>query len=103
MNADTNSPIMPPLPANPDQMPIARPRSSGGKLEVMTDRVTGMIMAAPVPPRMRAAIIISGPFAKAATVFAVPKIASPPSRSGLRPKRSPMAPIGMSSAASAKV
>ena len=37
---------MPPAPAKPDQMPTARARCSGGKLEVITDRVTGMIMAA---------------------------------------------------------
>ena len=54
MNDDTNSPRMPPAPAKPDQMPIARARSSSGKVEVMIDRVTGMIIAAPMPAITRA-------------------------------------------------
>ena len=37
---------MPPAPAKPDQMPTARARCSGGKLQVITARVAGMIMAA---------------------------------------------------------
>ena len=46
-------PRMPPAPAKPAQTPTARSRSSAGKLEVMTERVTGMIMAAPTPATMR--------------------------------------------------
>jgi hypothetical protein len=53
-NADAQSPMIPPAPAKPAHMPTARPRSSGGKVEVMTDSVTGMIIAAATPPPIRA-------------------------------------------------
>ena len=59
MNDDTNRPRMPPAPAKPDQMPIARARSSSGKVEVMIDSVTGMIIAAPTPAITRAMSSIS--------------------------------------------
>ena len=45
-NDETNRPRMPPAPAKPDQMPTARARCSVGKLDVITDSVTGMIIAA---------------------------------------------------------
>ena len=48
-----------PPPAKPAQMPIALARSSGGKLDVMIDSVTGMIIAAPTPATTRATIIIA--------------------------------------------
>ena len=103
MNDDTNSPIKPPLPATPAQMPIAWPRSSSGKLEVMTDSVTGMIMAAPTPARTRAAIMTPTDGASPATRLAAAKRPRPASSTGLRPQRSPMAPTGISSAARATV
>ena len=53
MAAETNRPMMPPAPANPAQVPIALACSSRGKLVVMTDKVTGMIIAAPTPARTR--------------------------------------------------
>ncbi len=103
MNDDTNSPMMPPLPAKPAHRPIARGFSSGGKLEVITDKVTGMIIAAPAPATMRARIITPTLGAKAAASEANPNTPSPTTRTGLRPQRSPIAPIGRSSAASATV
>ena len=45
---------MPPAPAKPDQIPTARARCSVGKLDVITESVTGMIIAAATPARMRA-------------------------------------------------
>ena len=53
-NDETNRPRMPPAPAKPDQMPTARARCSAGKLDVITDSVTGMIIAAATPARTRA-------------------------------------------------
>jgi len=51
-------PMTPPPPAAPVQTPIAFPRSSSGKAEVITARVIGMIIAAPAPLRTRAASMI---------------------------------------------
>ena len=44
---------MPPAPAKPAQMPTARARCSAGKLDVITDSVTGMIIAAADPGERR--------------------------------------------------
>ena len=38
--AETKRPIIPPPPAKPAQIPMALPRFSGGKLDVMIDSVT---------------------------------------------------------------
>ena len=103
MNAETNMPIMPPPPATPVQMPIAFAFSSGGNVEVMTDSVTGMIIAAPTPASARAAIIISVDPLSAPPRLAAMKTPRPMTRTRLRPHRSPIAPIGISSAASASV
>ena len=46
----------------PTQMPIAVPRSRGGKVAVMIESVAGFIIAAPTPWTARAAISVS-PFA----------------------------------------
>ena len=103
MNADTNIAIMLPPPAKPAQMPIALALSSGGKLDVMIDSVTGMIIAAPTPARTRATIIIAVVVASSEPTVAMANTARPASSTGLRPKRSPIAPTGSSSAASATV
>jgi hypothetical protein len=97
--ADRNIPRMPPPPATPVHTPIARERSSSGKVDVMTARVTGMIIAAPTPLRSRAAIKISADGARPAARFATPKRVRPVSSTGFRPHRSPTAPSGRSSAA----
>lgn len=94
---------VPPPPATPVHTPIALPRCSPGKVEVMTARVIGMIIAAPIPPATRAAIMISAVGARPATTFATPKMPSPAISMGLRPRRSPIAPSGSSSAARARV
>ncbi len=100
---ETNRPTSPPLPATPAQMPMAWPRSSSGKLLVITDRVTGMIMAAPRPARIRAAIISPVEVANPAPRLAKAKTQRPATSTGLRPHRSPIAPTGMRSAARATV
>jgi len=74
-------------------MPLAR--SSSGKVEVITARVTGMIIAAPTPDRNREASIISELTASPAVTFAAPKRTRPASSTGLRPTRSPMLPNTM--------
>ena len=102
-NDETKRPRMPPAPAKPDQIPTARARWSAGKLEVITDSVTGMIIAAATPATMRASRRTSTDPAEPASRLAPANSASPDSRIGLRPQRSPMAPIGRSSAARAMV
>jgi hypothetical protein len=49
-------PMATPEPAIADQIAMALGRSSSGKMLVMTERVVGMIAAAPTPIRARAAI-----------------------------------------------
>ena len=67
-------------------MPIAFALSSGGKLEVMIDSVTGMIIAAPTPATTRARIIIAGVVATSAPTVATPNTTSPASSTGLAPE-----------------
>ena len=68
---------------------------------MMTDRVTGMIMAALTPATTRTTIMNVEEGASAAAAVATTNTARPASRTGLRPQRSPMAPTGISMAASA--
>lgn len=97
--ADRNMPSTPPPPATPVHTPMARPRSPSGKVEVMTARVTGMIIAAPTPLSRRAASMTSAEVASPAAAAATPKTARPVISTGLRPHRSPSAPSGSRSAA----
>lgn len=101
--AETNNPMIPPAPAKPAQVPIALACCAAGKLVVMTDNVTGMTMAAANPAATRSAISVVGSVAKAAAMFVAANATRPMSSTGLRPHRSPMAPTGMRSAASASV
>lgn len=97
--ADRNMPMMPPPPATPVHTPIAFPRCSSGKVEVITARVIGMITAAPAPLNTRAAIMTSADGARPASPLAAPKMISPVISMGLRPSRSPIAPSGSRRAA----
>ncbi len=101
--AENSRPRMPPAPAKPAQTPTARSRSPTGKLEVMTDRVAGMIMAAAAPPATRATRSWVVPVAKAAATLATMNRTRPDMRTFLRPQRSPIAPNGRSRAARAMV
>ena len=103
MTADIHRPRMPPAPANPAQMPMALGRSSTGNDEVMTDNVTGITMAAPTPAKVLVAIMKPVLGAMAAPKLATANTVKPVSSTGRRPHRSPMAPIGMSRAANARV
>ena len=98
---EASRPSTPPPAATPTHVPTALPRSSGGKTVVITDSVTGMIIAAPTPMAPRSAISSPGPFRKIAASEERPKMPSPAARTGLRPIRSPIAPAGRSSAAKA--
>ena len=101
--AEPMSPRMPPAPAKPAQTPTARSRSPTGKLEVITERVAGMIIAAAAPATTRkASSWVTSP-AKAAATLAAMNSTRPDTRTFLRPQRSPMAPTGMSRAARAMV
>ena len=100
MADEKNSPRIPPALAKPAQTPTARARSSCGNEEVITDRVTGMIIAAPIPATTRATSMNDAVVASPAAMLARENTVSPMSRTGLRPHRSPMAPIGSRRAAS---
>ena len=99
---DASNPSTPPPAATPTHVPTALPRSSGGKTVVITDSVTGMIIAAPTPIAARSAISSLGPSTKTAATEERPKRARPEASTGLRPIRSPSAPAGSSSAAKAR-
>ena len=96
-------PRIDPDTAKPDQMPTARPRSSDGNTAVMVDRVPGMIMAAPTPMTARATMRTEAELAAAPTIEPVPNTTVPTNSTLRRPTRSPSAPIGSTSAASATV
>lgn len=102
-SAERNIPMTPPPPATPVQTPIAFPRSASGKVEVITARVIGMIIAAPTPLRTRAASMIPAVGASPASTLATPKTIRPAISIGFRPIRSPIAPSGSRSAARARV
>jgi|GEM_PF-7017043 len=103
MAAEMNNPRIPPAPATPAQVPTARARACAGKLVVITERVTGMIIAAATPAVHRSAIRIGAVDAQADATLVAANKARPATSTGLRPHRSPTAPTGMSSAASARV
>ncbi len=88
----TMGPIEAPAPANPAQTAMARGRSSGGKIDVMSDSVAGMMNAAPMPITARLAISWEALPASPPSREPRPNTARPPSSAPRRPKRSPMAP-----------
>ena len=82
-----------PTPAIADQIPIALPRSSRGKMSMITDSVAGMIIAPPMPIAARSTISCVASWANAASTLATPNSMSPDCRARLRPKRSPSVPM----------
>ena len=90
-----------PPAATPTHVPTALPRSSGGNTVVITDSVTGMTNAAATPITARRTTSWPAESANIASTEAPPNVASPASRTGFRPKRSPSAPAGSSRAAKA--
>ena len=89
--------------AAPAQMPTALLRSLFGKAVVNTDKVAGMINAAPIPATARATMIWTGLSRITGAIDATEKIANPTSRAPRRPYRSPIAPAGSSRHASTRV
>ncbi len=82
-----------PMPAVPDQSPMARARSrSMVKTLVRIDKVQGIRHAAPTPMMARASVKRSGVPAHAAKAEPPPNTTKPPRKMGLRPTRSPSAP-----------
>ncbi len=100
---ELNNPMTAPPPATPTHMPTAAARSSGGKDVVITDRVTGMMAAAPTPMQARTTIRTWGSLTNRPNAEATPKMTRPASRTGLRPIRSPRAPTASSSPAKTRV
>jgi hypothetical protein len=57
---DPSMPMTAPHPATPAQMPVALARSSSRWVAVNSDRVAGMMNAAPAPATLRAAMSCQG-------------------------------------------
>src|SRR6266516_6589830 len=85
-------PIAIPIPDTPAQIEIAFARSRLGNTFVRTERVDGMMNAAPRPITPRPAINIVDEVAIVATSEPAPKTPRPASSAFLRPKRSPSVP-----------
>ena len=85
-------PIATPIPETPAQMEIAFARSRFGNTFVRTERVDGMMNAAPKPMTPRPAINIVDEVATVARSEPAPKTPRPASSARLRPKRSPSVP-----------
>ena len=98
-----NRPRMAPPPATPTHTPMARGRSASGNEVVITERVVGMIAAAPTPMNARITMSRVGSVVSIPKPAAVPKTTRPISRSPLRPYRSPRAPASRSSPANTTV
>ena len=73
-------------------MPMARPRSAGGKTLLMTARVVGWTAAPPTPITARQTISSIGLSLKAASTEPTAKTVSPMSSTRRRPMRSPITP-----------
>ena len=87
-------PIGAPAPAMAAQIPTAFPLSSEGKTTTTTERVAGITSAAPIPITARAIITCSDVEAYIAVAPEVKATMTKPNcNAGLRPKRSPRAPI----------
>ena len=80
------------MPAVPAQIPMARPRSPGGKTFVMTASVVGWTAAPPMPITARHRMSATGLSLMAARTDPSAKMLSPMSRTFRRPMRSPTMP-----------
>ena len=103
MKAEASRPRIPPAPVTPAHSPTALPRASSGNEAVITDKVTGITIAAPAPATIRPTMSSSGVPARAAARLPAANTARPASSTGLRPQRSPTAPADINSAARAIV
>ena len=90
-------------PAIAAQNPMARPRSSGGNVLVMIDKVAGMMNAPPMPMNARVTINWFGVLTSALASEPMPKIVNPSCSAPRRPKRSPKLPAVSSKPANTSV
>ena len=95
------APSVPPTAALTVHAATAWERRSDGMTLVIVERVPGKIMAEKAPPRKRLAISIEMSVVDDAHTNDPIRPTNPISMSRLRPKRSPRAPAGSNSAASA--
>ena len=95
----TSGPIARARAETPAQMPIAIPRSFGGKVAAMIERVAGFISAAPIPCTTRAAISMSPESASPHQSEAAVKTTIPITKISRRPYASAsLPPISISAA-----
>ena len=95
----TTGPIASAIAETPAQVPIALPRSSGGKALVMIDSVAGIISAEPVPCTARQATSQVSLGEKPIAALAEAKMTTPARKILRRPNRSPRRPPVTSSTA----
>ena len=80
-------------PATAAHTPMARPRSLGSwKMLVSSERVAGMMHAAPMPMKARVKISSVALVARPDSTDPMPNTTTPTMRARLRPNRSPMLP-----------
>ena len=100
----STGPSAPLAPAVAAQTPMALPRSLGSwKMLVSSDRVAGMISAAPTPIEARVKISSVAPVARPDRIEPTPKMTRPTISALLRPKRSPTLPMVSSRPANTSV
>ena len=97
------NPTMAPELATPAQMPTALLRSLFGNAAVNSDKVAGMMNAAPIPASARARMICTGLSRNTGAADASAKIANPATSAPRLPYRSPIAPAGRSRHANTSV
>ena len=78
-------PIAVVIALNPDQVPIAAPRSASSNVALMIARLPGTRNAAPMPCRARPATSSPEEVAKPQAIEATAKNATPPRNTRLRP------------------
>ena len=77
---------------NPDQVPIARPRSASPKVALMMARLPGTRKAAPIPCSARPTMSTPGDVAIPQRIDAAVKNMTPKRNTRLRPNSSPIEP-----------
>ncbi len=91
-NPPTTGPIASATALMPAQVPIALPRSCGGKALVMIDSVAGIMNAAPTPWAARPMTSQAAVWEKAMKRLDAPNTATPTRNQRRRPKMSPVRP-----------
>ena len=88
----TTGPMASAIAETPAQVPIALPRSSGGKALVMIESVAGIMNAAPMPWIARPAMSHASVGAKPIAALEIAKVTTPNRNIRRRPKMSPRRP-----------